>query len=102
MQFEIHRKINIINTATRRGNIKGFSLCKGGPELTHLLFADDSLLFYRATLEECEWVLQILESYEQASCQKVNRNKTTIFFSKATLDTVKQAIKNAMGLQEST
>ena len=43
-----------------------------------------------------------MESYEQALGQKVNRNKTTIFFSKATPDTVKQAIKFAMGLQEIT
>ena len=102
MQFEVHQKINIINTATRRGDIKGFSLCKGELELTHLLFVDDSLLFCRATLDECEKVLQILESYEQASRQKVNRNKTAIFFSKATSETVKLAINNAMGLQEIT
>ena len=88
----------LINSATRRGDIKGFSLRKGGPDLTHLLFADDSLLFCRATLEECEKVLQILESYEQASSQKVNRNKATIFFTKATPDTLKQAIKIALGL----
>ena len=88
----------LINGATRRGDIKGFSLCKGGLELTHLLFADDSLLFCDATSEECEKVLQIWESYEQSSSQKVNRNKTTIFFTKATLDTLKQAIKTALGL----
>ena len=84
------------------GVIKGFSLCRGGPELTHLLFANDSLLFCRATSEECEKVLQILESYEQASGQKVNRNKTAIFLSKATPDTLKQAIKTTLGLQEIT
>ena len=70
----------LINNAARRGDIKGFLLCRGGPELTHLLFTDDSLLFCRATLEECEKVLQILESYKQASGQKVNRNKTAFFF----------------------
>ena len=70
----------LINSAARRGDIKGFLLCRGGPELTHLLFTDDSLLFCRATLEECEKVLQILESYKQASGQKVNKNKTAFFF----------------------
>ena len=79
----------LINGAARRGDIKGFSLCRGGPEQIHLLFADDSLLFCRATSEECEKVLQILEFYEQASGQKVNKNKTTIFFSKATQNTAK-------------
>jgi len=29
------------------GQIKGVSICKKGPPLTHLFFADNSLLFYR-------------------------------------------------------
>ena len=44
--------------------MKGFSLCQRGPELTHLLFVDDSLLFYKATMEECKKIIKILESYE--------------------------------------
>ena len=61
--------------AERRGEIHEYSLCRRGPKLTHLLFADDSLLFCRATMEECGKVLEILERYEEASGQKVNRSK---------------------------
>ena len=71
----------LIQQATRVGGIKGFSLCRRGPELSHLLFADDSLLFCRATPEECDKVLGNLDCYEEASCQNVNKNKTSIFFS---------------------
>ena len=46
------------------GDFKGFSLCQRGPELTHLLFVDDSLLFCKATMEECKKIIKILESYE--------------------------------------
>ena len=35
----------LIQHATSAGEIKGFSLCKRGPALTHLLFADNRLLF---------------------------------------------------------
>ena len=92
----------LINSAARRGDIKGYSLCKGGPKLTHLLFANDSILFCKASSEECEHLIQILESYEKASGQKINKNKIAIFFSNATSETVKQDIKIAMGLQEIT
>ena len=92
----------LINNAKSRGDIKGFSLCKRGPTLTHMLFADDNLLFCRATSEECAKVLNILEAYEQASGQKVNKNKTAIFFSKSTSETTKQAIQATMGHQKIT
>ena len=39
----------LINNAVANGDIKGYSLCRNGHRLTHLLFADDSLLFCRAT-----------------------------------------------------
>ena len=90
----------MIKQAERRGDIHGFSLCRRGPKLTHLLFADDSLLFCRATMEECGKVLEVLNKYEEASGQKVNKSKTTIFFSKATNVEAKRAIKEAWGVSE--
>ena len=56
----------MIKNVERNGDIHGFSLCRRGPKLTHLLLADDSLLFCRATIEECGKVLEILEEYERA------------------------------------
>ena len=44
--------------------------------------------------------MNILERYEKASGQKVNKNKTTIFFSKSTVEINKYEIKSALGLQE--
>ena len=40
------------NVATR-GDIQGFLICRNGPKLTHLFFADDCLILCRSTLEEC-------------------------------------------------
>nr|XP_023916712.1 uncharacterized protein LOC112028271 [Quercus suber] len=57
----------LIVQAAIRGDIKGFALCRSGPRLTHLLFADDSLLFCRATDQECSHILEILEAPECAS-----------------------------------
>ena len=73
----------ILNKAAHQGHIKGYSLCRNSPRLTHLLFADDSLLFCRSTIEECHRVLDILVVYGKCSGQQINRSKTTIFFSKS-------------------
>ena len=64
-----------------------------------MLFANDSLLFCRATTKECEKILNILETYENAFGQKVNMNKTTLFFSKSIAKIMCQAIKDTLGVQ---
>ena len=90
----------LIQHATRVGDIKGFSLCRRGPTLTHLLFANDSLLFCKTTNDECKKIIDILEIYEKGSGQKVNKNKIAIFFSKSPPESIKQEMKVALGLQE--
>ena len=59
-------------------------------------------MFCRATSEECAKVLNILEVHNQASGQKVNKNKTAMFFNKSMSEATKQAIKIAMGIKEIT
>ena len=90
----------LINNVELNGDIHGFSLCKRGPKLTYLLFADDSLLFCRATSDECSKVLNILETYEVVSSQKVNRSKTTLFFSKSISNGFRFNIKLALGISK--
>ena len=94
----IERLNGLIKNAELQGDIHGFSLCRRGLKLTHLPFADDSLLFCRATMEECEKVLEVLNMYEEASRQKVNRRKTSLFFSKSIPAEVKHGIKLALGV----
>ena len=78
--------------------IRGVSLCRNGPKLTHLLFADNSLIFYRAKEEECQSLLDVLAKYERASGQQINRAKTTLFFSKSSTEEVQGVIKDMLGV----
>ena len=65
----------LIKRAKNNREIHGFLLCRRGSKLTHLLFVDDSLLFCKATIEECGEVLEILNMYEEALGQKINKSK---------------------------
>ena len=90
----------LITKSAMRGDIHGFSLCRRSPSLTHLLFADDSLLFFRSNVEECQKVLDVLQIYEMSSGQQINKAKTTVFFSKSTKEDQRDVIKNMLGVTE--
>ena len=91
---------NLISKAEREGSIHGFALSRRSPKLTHLLFADDSLLFCRLNRQECQKVLEILATYERLLGQQINRGKTSLFFSKSTTTVRRQEIKDALGVLE--
>ena len=48
------------------------SICRGCLMVTHLFFADNSLLFCKTIDQECHNLIEILELYEAAFGQKVN------------------------------
>lgn len=52
------------------------------PVVSHLLFADDSLLFFRANRESAEEIKEVLNIYCQASGQRINMDKSSIHFAK--------------------
>ena len=42
------------------GHIKGVAVCRGASRIFHLLFAGDSIVFCRASLEEASRVMKVL------------------------------------------
>ena len=89
-----------ITKANNEGSIRGFSLRRRSPRLTHLLFADDNLLFCRANSHDCQKVLEILATYESVSGQQINWRRTFLFFSKSTSEEKKREIKEAFRILE--
>lgn len=71
----------MLNKAMERGIVQGIKFRGEGPTLSHLFFADDSLLFLKVTEENCIAIERILTSYCQASGQVVNFEKSSIYFS---------------------
>ena len=92
---------SIISQATTDEAIRGYSFTHfTSPRLSHLLFANDNLLFCRATCEECNTVLELLSTYKKILGQKINREKTNVFFSKSTSPNLRQVIKDTLGVVE--
>ncbi|XP_021721054.1 uncharacterized protein LOC110688597 [Chenopodium quinoa] len=72
----------MLQVASEKKLIHGARASRNGSEITHLFFADDSLLFTRATRQECSIIVDILNKYEATSGQKINLEKSEVSFSR--------------------
>ena len=64
------------------------------PVVNHLLFADDSLLLFKSSVEEATMVSNLLEKYCNASGQRINHEKSSIHFSKGCAQNLRDSIKH--------
>ncbi|XP_075653885.1 uncharacterized protein LOC142624235 [Castanea sativa] len=71
----------------------------GGPLLSHLFFANDSIIFCKASIKECDSLQRVLKVYELASRQQLNRAKTSLYFSSNIAREVQEEIKSRFGAQ---
>lgn len=53
----------------------------GNTGISHLIFADDLILFAKVTEEACEAISEVLQVFCFKSGQKVNVDKSRIYFS---------------------
>lgn len=72
---------SLIRRQEQNGLLHGVRITRGAPSVSHLFFADDSFLFFRANNNKASLIKQLLEIYGRASGQKVNFNKSSISFS---------------------
>ncbi|XP_057791239.1 uncharacterized protein LOC131008372 [Salvia miltiorrhiza] len=79
--------------------LHGARLCRTAPRVSHLLFADDCIVFARANTSEIEVISDILRCYEGASGQMVNRDKSKISFNSSVLGETKLLLTDHLGVQ---
>ena len=84
----------------RERQIHGVSIYRRAPSISHLLFADDSLLFCKANLEELQVISDVLQTYAVASGQCINFEKSSVFFSTNTMGEQRERIKEVLRIRE--
>jgi hypothetical protein len=75
-----------------KGEIGGVKISHGAPSISHLLFADDSLILVRANNEDAAKLQSILDLYVECSGQVINKDKSVIMFSKNTSASCKSTV----------
>ena len=77
-------------------------MAPGALRVNHLLFADDSLLLFKANGEGATEMSNLLQSYYQASGQRVNYNKSLVFFSKGCPESAREEVKGILNVPTET
>lgn len=90
----------LISKAQQDHLIHGVRIAPRAPEITHLLFADDSLLFCRSNMQEVKAMNEVLQQYQKASGQLVSLNKSEITFSKRVNREARRDINQILPIQE--
>jgi hypothetical protein len=75
---------------------KGVRVGQYAPWISHLLFADDCLIFTQATRRGADRVAEILDMYNRGSGQLVNKGKSAIYFSDNCNQDVKQVVHEGL------
>jgi hypothetical protein len=77
-------------------------VASSAPAINHLLIVDDSLLFLRATREGAIETMGVLSKYCNASGQRINMDKSLVFFSKGCSVALKDGIKEELNVHKET
>lgn len=88
----------LIQKAGRRGDIHCISICTNAPIISHILFADDCFLFFRADEREANVMKHILETYEAASGQAISLPKSKVYYSRSVPGHVQDSITSILGV----
>jgi len=73
-----------------------------GPQLSHLLFADDVLLFTKAKCSQFRFVFELFDEFSKASGLKINLSKSRAFFSSGTPKAKIHKLSTISGIRSTT
>ncbi|KAA3462805.1 reverse transcriptase [Gossypium australe] len=71
----------LMRLACQERKINGAKVCRASHSITHLMFADDCILFGEVSNRGINVLKDILREYKECSGQCINFEKSTVFFS---------------------
>jgi hypothetical protein len=88
----------IINKAVQDNRFQEFKICRNSPGISHLLFADDCLVFFKANLDQAATMREIIATFEKGSGQLLSVNKSSILFSDNCSITNKNLVRQILAI----
>ena len=81
-------------------NIDGVKASASAPPITHVMYADDIILFSKATRNNAEAIVKCIQKYCDWSGQSLNNAKSRVFFSKQSSHQNRRAVKHILQMKK--
>jgi hypothetical protein len=89
----------LLNARQIDGTLSGIQNRRSGPTISHLLFADDSIFFAKSDTASVEASKDTLNNYSSGTGQKINFQKSSVFFGSHCNEQVKTNVTARLGVQ---
>lgn len=91
----------LLKEKVQQGSLTPLSICRNAPGISHLLFADDTLLFFKANQAQAAMVKDVLNTYAQGTGQLINLAKCSILCDDASSLEITKVIKQILQIEKS-
>ena len=96
----MERLSHLIEHHVMEGAWQAIPLTRGGTQMSHLMFADDVVLFGEASVEQARVVKNCLHIFCEAYGQRVSSQKSSVYFSPNTNSAVVAEVCNILDIQQ--
>ena len=90
--------VTLMKKETEAGNLTRIIIARNSPGISNLLFADDSLIFFKATVEEAVTMKRVLSTFHRCTGQLLSESKCSLLFSEKCPEEVRDNIKENLGV----
>jgi hypothetical protein len=89
-----------VHQAKRDESLRGIKVCPRAPSVSHLLFADNSLILCWAKEGDAHKLQDILNLYEECSGEMINKEKAAIMFTANTGEADRAKMMQTLQIQK--
>ncbi|KAK6782013.1 hypothetical protein RDI58_019809 [Solanum bulbocastanum] len=93
----LSRRLNLIH---QNPLYRGFNMEHRGPQINHLSFADDVIIFTSTDRQSLQLIMKTLREYESASGQLINKEKSQFMIPDNTSQNIRDIIQEVTGFSK--
>ncbi|XP_055824484.1 uncharacterized protein LOC129893019 [Solanum dulcamara] len=90
----------LLNNLHQHPHYHGFFMAKRGPQINHLSFADDIIIFSSGRSQTLQLIMDTLHTYESTSGQLINRDKSHFMIPSNAFNSTVRRIKQVTGFRQ--